>query len=394
MRVLMVSAHGNDASSGGVERGLTLLAERLTAHRHEVEFLQAFPSRTPVGAWKRTVLHPTDWRDDRSRRLKNHIDDVVARPSRKLEEALAAHRPDVVHTHNLPGITTAAWEVCRRLGYPVVHTLHDYHLLCPRVTLIRRDGAPCRPSPFLCGFRVHRLARWAPNVTHVMGVSQYLLDAHAHLFPSAKLQVIRHPMSSAAPGQLAPPRPEPKVLGCIGALDRTKGVDLLLTAAPRLAALGFTLRLAGDGRLRDEVALSAAEIPNVEWEGPVVGDRKARFFETCDLGVVPSVWAEPGGPTYTVVEWLAAGRPVLVSDRGGLGEVAGVFPGTVRIAPTADSIVDALAALREREHWQGLLAAIPTFDEEAEIEQWTNRHEQIYAAVLGEPAGSRLSSGE
>ena len=74
--------------------------------------------------------------------------------------------------------------------------------------------------------------------------------------------------------------------------------------------------------------------------------------------------------------------------------MAGVFPGTVRIAPTADAIVDALAALREREHWQGLLAAIPTFDEEAEIEHWTNRHEQIYAAVLGESAGNRLTPGE
>src|SRR5262249_38515785 len=155
----------------------------------------------------------------------------------------------------------------------------------------------------------------------------------------------------------------------------TKGVDLLLAAAPRLAALGFTLRLAGDGRMRDEVALAAAQSPNVEWEGPVTGDRKARFFETCDLGVVPSVWPEPGGPTYTVVEWLAAGRPVLVSDRGGLGEVAGIFPGTVRIEPAADAIVAALAALRDRERWQGLLAAIPTFDADEEIEQWTKRHE-------------------
>jgi len=301
MRVLMVSAHGNDASSGGVERGLTLLAERLTARGDEVEFLQAFPPRVPVGEWKRSVLHPTDWRDARSRRLKNHIDDVVARPSQKLEEALAAHRPDIVHSHNLPGITTGVWEVCRRLGLPIVHTLHDYHLLCPRVSLTRRDGEPCRPSPFLCGFRVRRLARWAPVVTHVTGVSRYLIDAHAHLFPEAKLHVIRHPMASAAPGEFAPPAPVPKVLGCIGSLDRTKGVDLLLAAAPRLAALGFTLRLAGDGRLRDEVARAAAHRPNVEWDGPVVGDRKARFFEACDMGVIPSVWAEPGGPTYTVV---------------------------------------------------------------------------------------------
>jgi len=73
--------------------------------------------------------------------------------------------------------------------------------------------------------------------------------------------------------------------------------------------------------------------------------------------------------------------------------VAGVFPGTVRIAPTVDSIVEAVAALREREHWQGLLAAIPTYDEEKEVERWTERHQAVYAAALGQAAGSRFSPG-
>jgi glycosyltransferase involved in cell wall biosynthesis len=383
MRVLMVSAHGNDASSGGVERGLTLLAERLTAHGHEVEFLQAFPARAPVGEWKRTVLHETDWRDDRSRRLKNHIDDVVGRPSRKLEQALAAHRPDVVHTHNLPGITTAVWEVSRRLGLPVVHTLHDYHLLCPRVSLTRPDGEPCRPSPFLCGFRARRLARWAPAVSHVIGVSQYLIDMHSDVFPQSESHLIRHAMAAAAPGEIAPPRARPRDLGYIGALDRTKGVHLLLEAAPRLAELGFNLKLAGDGRLRDEVVRAVQEHPNVDWVGPVVGESKTRFFEACDVGVVPSVWAEPGGPTYTVVEWLTASRPVLVSTRGGLGEIAGVLPGSLAVEPAAAAIADSVAALLEPGRWPELVEAITPFDSERELESWTARHEAVYDAAAG-----------
>ena len=77
---------------------------------------------------------------------------------------------------------------------PVVHTIHDYYLLCPRVTLTRRDATPCRPSPLLCGFRSHRLARWAPAVSHVIGCSQYVLDVHAHLFPAAELHVLRNPV--------------------------------------------------------------------------------------------------------------------------------------------------------------------------------------------------------
>jgi glycosyltransferase involved in cell wall biosynthesis len=385
VRVLMVSAHGEDPSSGGVEKLLMELSSRLTASGIEVGYVQAFPPRSPVADFERTVLHKTDWRDDGTRRLKNHLGDIVARPRGELQEAVASHRPDVVHTHNLPGITTAVWEVCRRLGLPVVHSLHDYYLFCPRVTLTRRDAEPCRPSPMLCGLRTRRLARWAPAVSHVIGVSQYLLDLHAPLFPRAELHLIRHPMAAASSVRPRPPRARPAVLGYIGALDRIKGVHLLLDAASRLEPLGLTLRIAGDGRLRGEVALAAEQRANVEWEGHVTGEQKRRFLEDCDLGLVPSVWAEPGGPTFTMVEWLAAGRPVLVSRRGGLGEVVHDYPGSIAIEPSVDSIVDTVESLLEPARWARAVAAVRPVRSEGEPEEWAAKHEALYRSMARPP---------
>jgi glycosyltransferase involved in cell wall biosynthesis len=374
----MVNAHGDDPSSGGVEKGLGLLASRLRARSIEVAYLQAFPPRVPVGGFERTVLHRTDWRDDRVRRLKNHFGDILSWPRGGLEQAVARHRPDLVHTHNLPGISTAVWEVCHRLGLPIVHGLHDYYLLCPRVTLCRRDGEPCRPSPMLCGLRTRRLTRWGSAVSHVIGVSHYVIDTHAHLFPRSEFHLIRNPIVAAGLGEVGPPRERPTVLGYIGSLDRIKGVHLLLEAAPRLEPLGFTLRIAGDGRLRDEVALAAEQRANVEWDGAVLGERKQRFFEACDLGVIPSVWAEPGGPTHTMVEWLSAGRPVLVSRRGGLGEVAGVYAGSIPLEPTVDSIVESVAGMLEPGRWEEAVAAMRPTDLGQEVEEWAERHEALY----------------
>jgi glycosyltransferase involved in cell wall biosynthesis len=236
----------------------------------------------------------------------------------------------------------------------------------------------------LCGLRTRRLARWAPAVSHVIGVSQYVLDLHARLFPRAELHLIRHPTVTSRSGEVRPPRARPTVLGYIGSLERIKGVHLLLAAAPRLASLGFSLRIAGEGRLRDEVARAVEQSANVEWDGAVLGERKQRFFEACDLGLVPSVWAEPGGPTFTMVEWLAAGRPVLVSERGGLGEVAGVYSGSVPIEPTVDSIVESVAALCEPSRWNELVAAVrPIASEpEAEAEEWAVRHEALYLSMI------------
>lgn len=172
------------------------------------------------------------------------------------------------------------------------------------------------------------------------------------------------------------------MLGYIGSLDRVKGVHLLLAALPRLASLGFSLRLAGDGRLREEVAAAANSHDGLRWEGHLVGDAKRRFLEDCDVGLIPSVWAEPGGPTFTMVEWLAARRPVLVSDRGGLGEVAGMYPGSEAVAPDVDAIVEAVAALRDTRRWRELARAAAGDPPVGTAASWASAHEALYRSLV------------
>jgi glycosyltransferase involved in cell wall biosynthesis len=382
VRILIANAHGDDASSGGAERLVRDLGQGLEARGVEVSLLQSFPSRVAAGSFERVVLHGSDWRDDRARRLKNHLGDLASRPGAALDEALASAAPDVLHTHNLPGMSTALWEAARRRAIPVVHTLHDYWLLCPRTTLTKRDATPCRPSPFLCGARTRRLARWARAVSHLIGVSQWAIDLHAPLFPGATAHLIRHPLEADLEAS-TPSGPTPATLGYIGSLEPIKGVHLLLEAAPRLAGLGVRLRLAGRGALEGQVAQAVAG-GAVAWEGAAHGEEKRRFFAGCDLGLVPSVWAEPGGPTYTMVEWLAARRPVLVSTRGGLGEVAGVYGGTSAVEPNADALVAAVAGLLEPGRWRELVAGLRPADSAAEAEQWVDRHLAVYRAALGQ----------
>ena len=181
---------------------------------------------------------------------------------------------------------------------------------------------------------------------------------------------------------MRPPREQPSVLGYIGTLDRVKGVHLLLAALPRLASLGFSLRLAGDGRLREEVAAAAQDDAALRWEGHLTGEAKRRFLEDCDVGLIPSVWAEPGGPTFTMVEWLAARRPVLVSDRGGLGEVAGMYPGSEAVAPDVDAIVEAVAALRDTRRWRELARAAEGDPPVGTAATWASAHEALYRSLV------------
>ena len=194
MRVLLVNSHGADSTYGGAEHYADVLGTGLVARGHEVEVLSAFPVGNGWAAHT-TVLHRTDWRDSRIRRVRNHVGDVVAAPWPRLRAAVEAAAPDLVHTNNLPGIATGIWESARRLGIPVVHTLHDYQLLCPRTSLVRRDGSPCHPSPLLCGARTRRLIRWAGGVRAVIGVSEHILHRHDGLFPDAAERVVRPPLA-------------------------------------------------------------------------------------------------------------------------------------------------------------------------------------------------------
>jgi glycosyltransferase involved in cell wall biosynthesis len=373
LRLLLVNAEGAATSAGGAETIVAMLARGLAARGWEVEVLAAFPTADPLEAGRLVTLHGTSWRTSERRRVLNHLGDLVAAPTPRLSAAVRAARPDVVHTHNLPGLSTAVWGAATAAGARVVHTLHDYYLLCPRVTLLAPGGEPCGRGAF-CGFRSRRLRRWSHAVDEVVGVSQSLLARHEGFFPRAREHVIRHP----TPGPVraaSPPASPPRTLGYLGALDVTKGVHVLLEAAPRLVELGYELRIAGEGRLRAAVESAAREIPELDYAGHVAGEARDSFLAGCDAGLVPSVWDEPGGPPLALLDWLAAGRPVLSSGRGGLAELEGAG-GVVAVDPTADGFVRAASELRDGQAWGALVAqvrppALPS------AEEWLSLYERV-----------------
>ena len=62
---------------------------------------------------------------------------------RDFTELLQKERPDVVHVHNtFPLISPSILWACQEQKVPVIHTLHNYRLMCPGANFIR-DGRPC-----------------------------------------------------------------------------------------------------------------------------------------------------------------------------------------------------------------------------------------------------------
>jgi glycosyltransferase involved in cell wall biosynthesis len=388
VRILLANAYGADRFYGGAERYVRELRDGLSRRGHTIAVLAAFPARADDSEVLRT-LHSTDWQSSTVRRALNHADDWLGTLPRGADAVLAELAPDLIHTNTLPGMSTGIWELARRRGIPVVHTIHDYHLLCPRVSLTRRDGSPCHPHPLLCGARSRRLAHWRAGVGALIGVSRHVLERHHGFFDAGVPQTVVRPPRTSVPGaeQATPPQRMTQ-LGYLGTLNADKGVAMLLTAAPELAQRGIGLRIAGGGPLEDEVRAAAG----VEYAGRLQGDDVGRFLASCDVGVVASQWEDPA--PFTPLEWLAAGRPVLATTNGGLPELA-ELGGVRTFDGSASGLLQAVAALSVPADFTELLTTVPATDGATDLERWLDEHLDVYgqaaAQAAPDPPGATLA---
>lgn len=123
--------------------------------------------------------------------------------------------------------------------------------------------------------------------------------------------------------------PNPEVLGvltdggrrpvvlCVARLEEQKGLRYLIEAAVCLPDVAFAV--AGDGTLRAELERHAAGL-GLTHRFKFLGERQdiPVLLATCDLFVLPSL--DEGLP-LSVLEAMAAGRPVVATAVGGTGEV-------------------------------------------------------------------------
>jgi len=101
-----------------------------------------------------------------------------------------------------------------------------------------------------------------------------------------------------------------------GRLVEEKGFDTAIAAA---RAAGVPLVMAGAGP--DEARLRALADDSVRFTGLLSPEQLTAVRRDAAVALAPSRWEEPFG--YTTLDAMAAGIPVLASDRGGLPELVG-----------------------------------------------------------------------
>ncbi len=333
MKVLFVSTLYAPNEKGGAERTVRILAEGLVANGHEAVVVSLAPDGEATQGevnGVRTYYVPLAnlfWKQsegERSRveRLSWHLIDAY-NPimARRVKRILQQEKPDVVQTGNLQGFSVSLWRAVRALNIPLVQMLHDYYLGCPKCTMVNGDQNCARQ----CGMcRVYatprRLCSNLPAA--VISLSRRMLTRleGTGLFSDVRHKFIIHGANNArvtpTPRSNKPPG-SPIVVGYLGRIENTKGIEVLLDAVKQLPESQVTVLLGGKGDDAYADGLRRAyPAANVRFLGFV---RPAEFFERIDLLVVPSVWEEPLG--RVIYEAYAHGVPSIVANVGGMPEI-------------------------------------------------------------------------
>ena len=303
----------------------------------------------------RIALHVVNNPRNRDRYREPGID-------RRFAETLDRVRPEVVHIGHLNHLSTALPAEAASRGIPVVYTLHDYWLMCPRGQFIQMFPRDPHDPWAVCGGQRDRkcaercYARYfggAPEerdrdvgywtdwvgrrMSHVREMTEFvdlfvaparsLHDRHRDEFglPEQKLAYLDYGFDLARLRGRARAPGEPFTFGYIGTHIPAKGIHDLILAFGEVSGEA-ALRIWGRPRGQDTEALEAlsrglpeGKAERVEWlpeyrNRDVVED----VFNRVDAIVVPSIWAE--NSPLVIHEAQQARVPVIAADVGGMAE--------------------------------------------------------------------------
>jgi glycosyltransferase involved in cell wall biosynthesis len=334
----------------------------------------------------------------------NFRNDLVRR---RFVDTLERFAPDVVHFHNLVGLTAAMIDECAARGIPTALTLHDYWGICFKNTLLKNDGALCRRGGYDCleckatligetsipsPVRNSHILLSLLKVTRLISPSRYLADRYAaNGIPEERIVVMRNGIDL---GRFAPSQGEERAqltLGFIGYLGAHKGLAVLLRALALVEdPRSVRLLVAGDGEDRARLQAQTEQLGLeglVTFLGRIDNSQISALYARMDVLVVPSVW--PENSPVTITEAMASGIPVIASDIGGIGELVedGV---TGLLAPARDvpALADRIDRLRKDPQLRRALgaAALEKIRGEEVREQLTRLRDLFEELVAAGPA--------
>jgi len=181
--------------------------------------------------------------------------------------------------------------------------------------------------------------------------------------------------------------PEEKMVLYVGRLVYEKGIQILISAVPKiLEKVNAKFVIVGNGYMKEPLSEQVKRMGlahKVLFTG-FVDDETLRNLQKCaDVSVVPSLF-EPFG--IVALEAMAAKSPVVVSDTGGLSEIVEHGVTGVKVYPNPDSLAWGVTRVLLDENYANRLRenAYRMVVEKFNWEKISQQTKDLYERVLGE----------
>jgi PEP-CTERM/exosortase A-associated glycosyltransferase len=397
MRVLHILDHGLPMHSGYTFRTRAIVAAQqakgwevacVTGQRHSapgpaeeiVDGIRFF--RTPGRASGRAPFR--EWRE-------------IGALARRLDDVVAAFRPDILHAHSPVLTALAAFRVARRRRLPVLYEIRAFWEDAAVGNGTGREGSP--------RYRLTRAieTRACGRADAVAVICEGLrADLVARGVPADKIMVSPNGVDMGLFGDPLPPDPAfaaslglagAEVIGFIGSFYDYEGLDDLIAAMPALLAArpDAHLLLVGGGPMEPALKAQSAASPaaaRIHFVGRVPHEEVERYYALIDVLAYPrkrmrlTDLVTPLKP----LEAMAQLKLVAASDVGGHRElIEGGVTGTLFPAGDPAALAAALAGLlADRAGWDARRAAARAFVERDR--NWSSnisRYAPVYSKLTG-----------
>jgi len=318
--------------------------------REENPYEQDFKIRTEKQNENLTI-HFVNKRIDKDNYKNKNIDKIIAKIIEK-------NKPDIAHIGHLNHLSTGIINELKKQNIPIVFTLHDFWLMCPRGQFLTRsiglqnnnqlcskqEDSKCATSCYKVYFSGNSFdekqdteswRKWIHNrmietksiidkVNLFIAPSKHLLNRFVDEFSVPKDKITY--LDYGFPTEYLTPTEKSKeksnfTFGYIGTHIPAKGINQLIEAFNEIEELA-TLRIYGrvNGQSTKALKQLATKSKNkIEFVGEYINKNLANeVFAKVDCIVVPSIWTE--NSPLVIHESQSCKVPVITANIGGMKE--------------------------------------------------------------------------
>ena len=339
MKILLVNKF--HYIKGGSERYYFTLAEAFRQTGHEVVFFAMRDEKNLPCAQEKYFVSNASVKGGIKSKLNMVLHIAYSKEAyKKMRALLAAERPDLILLNLVhKQITLSVLDAIREYdaNLPVFWTMHDLIAVCPAYTMLDGNGNICEKClhgvykncvrnkcvkgsklmSMLSAYEANyiRKKHWYDKVDVFLCPSEFYRDKLTEAqFTKSRIVCLRNPLPPDTVYELC--REEDGYALYFGRLSPEKGVRTLIDAAVKA---NVRLIVLGTGPSEAELKTYAKDKQNIEFKGFLQGKELRDLIRRARCVALPSEWYENG--PYSAMEAMASGKPLIVSDKGGLPEL-------------------------------------------------------------------------